>query len=110
MKKLIKKRLLARLRGKNNMIKEVENLHKPFGSSQGKQGLSWQRLDDLGLEYRYISRYLHGLINKQEMIEVLEKEIYRLRQASNNLVQARQKNFLGGKLSRSAKINEKILK
>ena len=74
LKKLIKKRLLARLRGKNNMIKEVENLHQnpPVGG-----GLSWQRLDNLGLEYRYVSRYLRGLITKKEMIEILEKEIWR---------------------------------
>lgn len=44
----IKKRLDVRL--KQSMIKEVENLHK--------HGVSWKRLDDLGLEYRQISEYL----------------------------------------------------
>ncbi len=72
LKRLIKKRLIKRL---NGIIKEVRNLHYPFGSAQG-HGLSWQRLDDLGLEYRYASRYLRGLISKKEMIESLEKEIY----------------------------------
>lgn len=65
LKKLIKKRLIKRLDG---IIKEVKNL---------RHELSWQRLDDLGLEYRYASRYLRVLINKKEMIENLEKEIYR---------------------------------
>ncbi len=56
LKKLIEKRLKKRL--KIGMIKEVENLHK--------NGLSWKRLDDFGLEYRFISRYLLQLkkINK----------------------------------------------
>jgi tRNA dimethylallyltransferase len=65
LKLLIKKRLIKRL---NRIIKEVKNL---------RHELSWQRLDDLGLEYRYVSRYLRGLINKKEMVESLEKEIYR---------------------------------
>lgn len=65
LKGLIKKRLLRRL--KQGMIREVKSLHE-------KQKISWQRLDDLGLEYRYISRYLRGTLSKQEMIEAIEKE------------------------------------
>jgi tRNA dimethylallyltransferase len=87
LKKLIKKRLLKRL--KMGMIEEVEKLHY-------QQGLSWKRLDDLGLEYRYVARYLRqrAQINadptwtdagkkkilkklEQKMIETLNKEIYR---------------------------------
>lgn len=67
LKKLIAKRLKKRL--KIGMIKEVENLHK--------NGVSWKRLDNLGLEYRYVSRYLRGLMTKREMFQTLEKEIYR---------------------------------
>ncbi|MBI4158018.1 MAG: tRNA (adenosine(37)-N6)-dimethylallyltransferase MiaA [Candidatus Yanofskybacteria bacterium] len=47
----IKKRLDERL--KQGMAKEVKNLRK--------QGVSWKRLDDFGLEYRWISRYLKRL-------------------------------------------------
>lgn len=76
LKNLIKKRLLRRL--KQGMIEEVKNLHK-------KKRISWQRLDDLGLEYRYVSRYLRGILSKPrsrasslwgraEMIEVIERE------------------------------------
>jgi tRNA dimethylallyltransferase len=71
LKKLIKKRLLKRI--EQGMINEVKNLRNPPAGG----GLSWQRLDDLGLEYRYVSRYLRGLISKKEMVESLEKEIYR---------------------------------
>ncbi len=65
LKKLIKKRLLKRLR--QGMIDEVRELRK--------SGLSWKRLDDFGLEYRYISKYLQNKLTKQEMIEKLQKEI-----------------------------------
>lgn len=71
LKKLIKKRLLKRL--KQGLIKEVRNLHNPPAGG----GLSWQRLDELGLEYRYISRYLRGLLTRKQMINVLLKEIYK---------------------------------
>jgi tRNA dimethylallyltransferase len=67
LKKLIHARLIKRL--KQGMIKEVENLNR--------NGLSWKRIDDLGLEYRYISRYLRGLISKAEMGELIEKESWR---------------------------------
>lgn len=65
LKKKIKKRLLERL--KHGMIREVENLHK--------LGVGWKRLDNFGLEYRWISRYLQGSITKQEMVTKLETEI-----------------------------------
>ncbi len=62
----INKRLIKRL--ENGMIEEVENLHK--------NGLSWERMEELGLEYRYISRFLRGLITKEEMIEQLKNKIW----------------------------------
>ena len=65
LKKRIRRRLRKRL--KEGMIKEVKNLRR--------SGLSWRRLDDLGLEYRWISRCLRGLINRKEMEATLEKEI-----------------------------------
>lgn len=51
------------------MIDEVKNLYE--------NGLSYERMEELGLEYRYISRYLRGLISKEEMIFKLETEIWR---------------------------------
>ncbi|KKS77307.1 MAG: tRNA dimethylallyltransferase [Parcubacteria group bacterium GW2011_GWB1_42_9] len=62
-------RLIMRLR--QGMMAEVKKLHS--------QGVSWQRLEDFGLEYRYLARLLHpstgGKITKSEMIDQLEKEI-----------------------------------
>ncbi|MBI5148000.1 MAG: tRNA (adenosine(37)-N6)-dimethylallyltransferase MiaA [Parcubacteria group bacterium] len=72
----LKKRITLRLkrRFKEGMIGEVEKLRR--------EGVGWKRLDDLGLEYRWISRYLRGaprkmrgLISRKEMEAALEKEI-----------------------------------
>ncbi|TSC52264.1 MAG: tRNA delta(2)-isopentenylpyrophosphate transferase [Parcubacteria group bacterium LiPW_41] len=70
-------RLLSRI--KKGMIKEIENLHN------GKLGkpVSWKKLDDFGLEYRYVSRYLRGLLTKEEMIIQLEKEIINFSKRQN---------------------------
>jgi tRNA dimethylallyltransferase len=65
LKKLIEKRLENRL--KAGLIAEVKRLKK--------QGLSWQRLDDFGLEYRWVSRYLQKEISYQEMTKKLQKDI-----------------------------------
>lgn len=54
-------RLLARMR--RGMIAEVRKLHE--------QGLSWKRMDSLGLEYRFLSQFLQNKISKVEMIERL---------------------------------------
>ncbi|NCS99342.1 tRNA (adenosine(37)-N6)-dimethylallyltransferase MiaA [Candidatus Parcubacteria bacterium] len=63
--KRIHDRLIARM--SDGMIEEVEQLHK--------DGVSWRRLEELGLEYRYISYYLKGEISKEEMLEQLENKI-----------------------------------
>jgi tRNA dimethylallyltransferase len=45
------------------MIEEIAALHDT--------GVSYERMEDFGLEYRYISRYLQGIITKDTMIEEL---------------------------------------
>jgi len=67
LKERVDKRLTQRI--KAGMIAEVRKLHK--------QGLSWKRMEELGLEYRYLSRYLREKISKEEMAELLGREIYR---------------------------------
>lgn len=66
LKKMITLRLLKRI--KKGMIKEVEKLHK--------NGVSWKRMDSLGLEYRYVSLYLQNKLAKEEMIKKLNTEIW----------------------------------
>lgn len=68
LKKRIERRLMARF--KHGLIEEVRNLHK-------KHKLSWRRLDELGLEYRYVSRYLRGFITYDEMVGKINSESWR---------------------------------
>jgi len=64
--KLIKKRLLKRLERKK-MITEVKKLRQ--------LGVSWKRLEELGLEYRFVAQYLQNKITYNEMLTTLQKEI-----------------------------------
>ena len=59
--KKIEKRLQERL--DQGMIKEVQKLHR--------HGLSWKKLEDFGLEYRYVSLYLQKKLTYEEMISQL---------------------------------------
>lgn len=65
LKKSIKNRLQKRLR--KGMIAEVKQLRKT--------GLSWKKLEDFGLEYKYIALFLQKKLNHEEMLEKLKKEI-----------------------------------
>jgi tRNA dimethylallyltransferase len=66
----LRKRILVRLlrRLRHGMIDEGRRLH-------GK-GLSWHRMDELGLEYRYLAKYLQEKMTGEEMIERLNTEIW----------------------------------
>jgi tRNA dimethylallyltransferase len=58
-------RLFARIRA--GMIAEAKLLHA--------RGLSWKRMEELGLEYRYLARYLQGRTTKEAMLGELETKI-----------------------------------
>lgn len=73
LKEKIHKRLVARMR--KGMVAEARRLHNPPAGGGG--GLSWKRLESLGLEYRYLALYLQKKISKQEMLSKLEIEIKR---------------------------------
>jgi tRNA dimethylallyltransferase len=66
LKRKIKTRLLDRI--KKGMVTEVKKLHK--------EGISWTRMHELGLEYRYVSLYLQKKMSKEEMLEKLNTEIW----------------------------------
>lgn len=61
----IAKRLGERL--DSGLVEEVQALRD--------QGLSWEKLDSFGLEYRYVSRFLKGEIGREEMVRLLEVRI-----------------------------------
>lgn len=70
----IKKRLDDRF--ESGIVEEVENLHK--------SGTSWEWMEKIGLEYRWISLYLQNKISLKEMKEKLYFDIihYAKRQAT----------------------------
>lgn len=67
LKERIQKRLTSRI--KKGMLAEAKKLHK--------KGLSWKRMFELGLEYRYESLYLQNKISKEDFIKKLNTEIWR---------------------------------
>lgn len=58
-------RLLTRI--SQGMLEEVSSLHA--------KGISWKRLESLGLEYTYCSLVLQGKLSLEEMIPLLETKI-----------------------------------
>ena len=65
LKSAIKTRFQKRIR--QGMIAEVKKLRA--------QGVSWRRLEELGLEYKYAALYLQNKISKEEMIKILGTKI-----------------------------------
>lgn len=67
---LLRARIIERLRArlKNGMVEEVAGLHA--------QGVPWERLRALGLEYRYVSDFLTGKItNRNDLAQKLAAAI-----------------------------------
>jgi tRNA dimethylallyltransferase len=67
LKQKIKKRLRERI--KKGMIAEAKRLHK--------QGLSFKRMRELGLEYKYLADFLEKKLSKEEMMVKLERAIWK---------------------------------
>ena len=67
---ILKKRIYDRLisRMKKGMVAEARKLNK--------RGLSFKRMEELGLEYRYLAKFLKKEISREEMIEKLNTEIW----------------------------------
>ncbi|MEK7156864.1 MAG: tRNA (adenosine(37)-N6)-dimethylallyltransferase MiaA [Patescibacteria group bacterium] len=72
LEKKITVRLFARMRG--GMIAEAKRLHAA--------GLSYKRMEELGLEYRSLARFLQGKVTRPQMVEELHRAIrkYSIRQ------------------------------
>lgn len=61
----IRTRLLSRF--EEGMVKEACGLHE--------NGLSFERMETLGLEYRYMARHLKGDLTYEELVPILEQKI-----------------------------------
>ncbi|TFG36997.1 MAG: tRNA (adenosine(37)-N6)-dimethylallyltransferase MiaA [Syntrophobacterales bacterium] len=68
-REMIRQRIRDRLqeRIKRGMIDEVKSLHA--------SGVSWDKLDFFGLEYRYVSAHLQGKMGYDEMCDTLATKI-----------------------------------
>ncbi len=68
-REVLRKRIAARLRQRfeAGMIDEVQQLYD--------SGVSWERLEFYGLEYRLIAQYLQGQLNKNDMVQKLRSAI-----------------------------------
>lgn len=67
LRKKISKRLRVRIR--SGMVAEAKKLHAC--------GLSWKRMRELGLEYRWLARYLRKKISQEAFISGLERDSWR---------------------------------
>lgn len=67
---VLRDRITERLKKRIDMgmIEEARGLHD--------NGVSWERLDSFGLEYRYVSRYLQGKMDFDEMFRQLNTRIH----------------------------------
>ncbi len=67
----LRKRISDRLhrRIKQGMIEEAKYLYAG--------GLSYEKMEELGLEYRYLAKYLKGELDLEHMIQKLNTEIWR---------------------------------
>ncbi len=86
LKARIYSRLLSRI--KAGMITEAKNLHLPPETFQAddpskdvltqkiKAGISYERMDELGLEYRYLAQLLKGEITQNRFVEILTTKIW----------------------------------
>ena len=67
---ILRQRITLRLRQRldNGMIEEVEGLHAA--------GVAWETLDNFGLEYRFVARYLQGMLNRNDLFQKLNSAIH----------------------------------
>ena len=85
-REVIRERITARLheRLNNGMIEEVELLLK--------NGVTHERLDSFGLEYRFISHYLQGQLSRDEMAEKLNTAIHQFAKKQMTFFRNMEKN------------------
>ena len=89
---VLRERIAARLKARmaEGLIEEVEQLHA--------SGVSWERLELLGLEYRFISQLLQGSINN-------ENDCYQKLLAAINQFAKRQETWFRRMEKRGTKIH-----
>ncbi|QSH39629.1 tRNA (adenosine(37)-N6)-dimethylallyltransferase MiaA [Candidatus Kaiserbacteria bacterium] len=101
LKERIHERTLIRL--ENGMIEEAQELHK--------NGLSWKRMEELGLEYKHLADYLREKITKDQLIEYIDRDDARYAKRQRTWFKRNEKInwFEGGKLDGVEDLVEKFL-
>jgi len=104
-RKRITDRLQQRL--KEGMVEEVEELMK--------QGISAEKMDYYGLEYRYISRYLLKKLTYDEMVRDLNTAIHQFAKRQMTYFRGMERrgipiHWIEGQLSMDEKVEEVLLK
>lgn len=66
LKRAIARRLRERMH--KGMLREAARLHA--------RGVSWKRMEAIGLEYKYLALHLQGKLSKEEMLKILETKIW----------------------------------
>lgn len=94
----IHKRILTRL--EKGMVEEAEQLLK--------DGISHERLESLGLEYRYLGRYLREELTYEEMIEELRKATIRFARRQKTWFKRNKKIYWFNPLTEKEKVFEKV--
>jgi len=97
LKNKIHTRLLARV--KEGMIAEAKRLRK--------EGLSLKRMEELGLEYKFLAKHLKGELSKEEMIEKLNTAIWQYAKRQRTWFK-RDKRILWFKPSEQKKIEKEV--
>lgn len=82
-RKNISERLWERIE-KQGLVQEVERLLA--------SGISHETMQYYGLEYKYVSFYLSGILQKQEMVKKLETEIHRFAKRQMTFFRSMEKN------------------
>jgi tRNA dimethylallyltransferase len=82
----LRRRITDRLRRRleNGMIEEVQRLHDA--------GVSWERLDYYGLEYRYLGAFLKGSLSRNDMFQKLNSAIHDFAKRQENWFRKMEKS------------------
>lgn len=85
-REILRQRITRRLKERLElgMIEEVENLHA--------NGVSWETLDFYGLEYRYVSQYLQGQLNRNDLFQKLNSAIHKFAKRQDTWFRRMEKN------------------
>ncbi len=93
----ISNRLLKTL--EKGMIKEAQQLHR--------NGLTLSRMEELGLEYRYLARYLRNELSKEELKDELPWAVWRYAKRQKSWFR-KEPDIIWFRPEQLAKIKEKI--